>query len=271
MRIWGGFFNGVWVCGGNNQYLATIRDVVVPGQSSNNACIVIGDDFNGLVQQVYIESCKLAGSQFGIYLRHAEGVNLTSTECLNHVQYGVVTAPGIVGGVRQVEIASVTCLNCQQSAFYLGNAGGTVQIISIVGSSGSGTSGGPGIVIGVNPQDSIISITDCAFVNNAHEGIINLGANGVLISDSMFVGNGWATTNTYDAISIQGGLQNVVKGNFIGPGGGYPAAHRHAIALLDAVDYTVVDLNVTGASGSAPFLNTSTGTHNYVTNPTIGT
>lgn len=265
VRMAGGFYNGVSITGGSNQYLCTIRDLICPAAQTANACVVIGDDVNGLVQGIYIDTCKFAASQFGVFIRNGGGISISDTECLNHVQSGVITSPAPGETAKGITMSNHLSDSCGLAAVNLGHSGGIVEFVSIVG--GSYNNSQNGIIIGPNPNVNNVSIVGAQVHVNLQSGIVNFGANSVEISACAMAGNGRQAANTYDVVVIQGGcILNGVDNNVIGAATSFAAFHRHAISLLDTVDYTTVIGNKTGGpSGSGPINNASSGTHNQVT------
>lgn len=267
VRIWGGFYNGIAVQGGANQYLCTIKDGIFPAATSANACIVLGDDVHGVTQGVYIDNCKLAGSQFGVYMRHASGVVISNTECLAHGFSGFITEPAVSETVKSLTMTNCEADTCANAAINLGSTGGVVQSVSIVG--GSANNSQNGIIIATNPNAENISIVGVQCVVNLQSAIFNFGANGVIFSSNVCLGNGVQASNTYDAIAFQNCINCVISNNFVGAGSSFPAHHRYAIALAGSADYCVVTSNTTGGPGGTGSINnTSSGTHNVVANNT---
>jgi hypothetical protein len=270
VRMANGFYNGVFLEGGSNQYLATLRDLVMPAAGSANACIILGGDPpSDDVQGVYIDTCKLAGSAFGVYMRHCGGVSIADTECLNHGQSGFITSPSATCIVKDVTMTNCFADTCGLAAINIGESGGTVVAVSIEG--GSANNSNEGIIIGPNPYVNNVAILGVQVFVNKLSGIHNYGANAVQISACMITGNGTSAPGTADAVIIEGGcILNGFDNNFIGAGTGFPAAHRHAVSINDTVDYTTVTGNKTGNS-VAPAINVpSSGTHNAIAN-NVGT
>jgi hypothetical protein len=269
VRMAGGFYNGVAVGGGANQYLCTIRDLICPAASTTNACVIIGDDTNGIAQGIYIDTCKFAASNFGIYIRNGGGISISDSECLNHVLSGLITSPAATESAKGITVSNLLSDSCGLSAINLGHSGGVVLFVSILG--GSANNSQNGIIIGPNPNVNNISIVGVQIQVNKQSAIINAGANAVEISDCTMAGNGTAAANTYDAVVIEGGcILNGVDNNVIGAATNFPAMHRYAISILDTVDYTTVLGNKTGSGGTGAINNASSGTHNAVAN-NVGT
>lgn len=263
VRMADAFYNGVAIGGGPNQYLCTIRDLICPAAPTANACIIIGDDSTTLAQGIYIDTCKLAASQFGIYIRNGSGVEVSNTECLSHVSSGLITSPGTGEQAKSVQCVGLLCDSCGLAAINLGHAGGNTSFVSLANCWAASSQ--VGVLIGPNPNVNNISLDGCQIHVNQTNGIDNKGANAVLINSCLLAGNGTLAANTYDAILIESGIQNNVIGNFIGAAFGFPAMQRYAISIIDAVDYTNVALNVTGGGGTGSINNGSSGTHNNVT------
>jgi hypothetical protein len=270
VRMANGFWNGVLVEGGSNQYLMTIRDLICPAAASANACIILGSDaVPALAQGIYIDTCKLAGSAFGVYLRNASGIDVSDTECLDHGQSGVITSPGNTEQVKSLQMTGILCDTCGAAGINLGNSGGNLSFVSL--SNCWSASSVYGILIANNPLANNISIVGCQIHVNKQNGIRNIGANAVLIANCLLAGNGTQAVNTYDAISIEGAaIQNNVSNSFVGAAFGFAAMHRYAVSLNGTVDYSVVTGMVTGNGGTGTINLPTTGTHNVAVN-NVGT
>jgi hypothetical protein len=267
VRMSDGFYNGVAIAGGSNQYLATIRDLICPAATSANACVILGDDINPTAQGIYIDTCKFAASQFGVYMRFASGVSISDTECLNHGQSGYITSPMAGEIVKSLTMSNCFADTCGLAGINLGHSGGNIEAISING--GSANQSQSGIIIAANPNANNISIVGVQLFVNKQSAVFNFGANAVLFTNNICTGNGTQAANTYDAISFQNCINCVIGNNFVGAGFGFPAMHRYAIALLGSADYCVVTSNTTGGpSGTGSINNAASGTHNVVANNT---
>jgi hypothetical protein len=265
VEMTGAFWDGVLIEGGTNQTGTTVRDLVCSASSAANACIVVGSDLS-TGANTYIDTCRFSGSQFGIYLRNAATVQINDSQCVSHGQSGLITSPPTGQEVKIVQATGLFCDSCGQAGINLGTSGGNTSYVSL-GDCSSNRSG-YGILIGSNPQVNVISIIGCQIHVNGNQGIRNVGANAVLITNNLLVGNGTQAANAHNAIQIESGIQNVVSNNYIGPGTDFVAMHKYAIELQAATDYCVITGNVTGSGGTGSILNSSTGTHNVVTNNT---
>lgn len=268
VRMAGGFWNGVLISGGSNQYLCTLRDLICPAAATANACVVVGDDVHGLTQGVYIDTCKFAASAFGVYVRNGAGISISDTECLNHTLSGVITSPAPGEFAKGITMSNFLSDSCGLAAVNVGHSGGTVVAVSIVG--GSYNNSQNGIIIGPNPYVNNVSIIGAQIHVNRQSAVVNFGANAVEISGCAMAGNGTQAANTYDVVVIQGGcILCGVDNNVIGAATGFPAMHRHAISLLDTVNFCTVLGNKTGGpSGSGPINIASSGGNNVVANNT---
>jgi hypothetical protein len=267
VRMANGFYNGIFVEGGSNQYLLEIDGVIAPATATANAAILIGSDTTGIAQGVYITNCKLAGSAFGVYARNASGLTVSDSEFLNHGQSGFITSPASVGGVKSVTLSNCFSDTCGQAGINIGHSGGQVQAVSIEG--GSSNNSLNGIIIAPSANVANVSIVGVQLYVNKRSAVVNYGANNVLFTNNLCVGNGTAAANTYDALSFTDCEGCTINSNLVGAGFGFPAMHRYGIRLTGSADYCVVTSNTTGGpSGTGSLLVDATGTHNIVANNT---
>jgi hypothetical protein len=182
VRLDGPYNNGIAIDGGPNQYLTTLINVVCPGDPRCYCCVIIGQ--NVLPQDTYINLCKFAGTQYGIWVQNASGVYLSSTEVLDHVHHGFVTYP-MAGQVAEwVQATQFIADTCGETGIYLGSGGGNVRGVSFSNSWSSNNNNG--VEIEAAPLgDNICFDAATMILVNRNRSVIDYGATNVRISAYM--------------------------------------------------------------------------------------
>jgi hypothetical protein len=177
VRLDGPFNDGIVIDGGQNQYLTTITCVTMPGDPRSYRCLVIGE--SGYPQDTYINLCKFAATQYGIWVQNAGGVYPSSTETLGHVQHGFITYPGGGQNVDWVQATQLLADSCGGTGIYLGSGGGAVRGVSLSNSWSSSNTNG----VEIAPEcDDVCFDATTRFLANRNRSVIDYGGTNVRIS-----------------------------------------------------------------------------------------